>query len=47
MSKGLIPGDMGLIGSMVQDICYFNAKRYFRFPDRAGSPVAATGEARA
>ncbi|HEX7574155.1 MAG TPA: glucuronate isomerase [Bacteroidota bacterium] len=46
MTKGLIPGDMGLVGSMVRDICYFNAKRYFRFPDRAGSPAVTPGEAR-
>jgi glucuronate isomerase len=31
MSKGLIPADMKLIGSMVQNICYYNAKRYFQF----------------
>ena len=36
MTKGLIPGDTGLVGGMVRDICYFNAKRYFRFPERAG-----------
>jgi glucuronate isomerase len=32
MSKGLIPIDLKLIGAMVQDICYYNAKRYFQFP---------------
>lgn len=37
MAKGLIPGDMGLVGEMVRDICYFNAKRYFRFPESAGA----------
>lgn len=31
MSKGLIPADVKLIGTMVQDICYYNAKRYFQF----------------
>ena len=36
MANGLIPGDLGLVGNMVRDICYFNAKRYFRFPERAG-----------
>jgi hypothetical protein len=30
----------------VRDICYFNAKRYFRFPDRAGTPAVVTGKAR-
>lgn len=31
MKKGLIPNDMDLVGKMVQDICYFNAKKYFQF----------------
>jgi len=42
MARGLIPGDTGLVGGMVRDICYFNAKRYFRFPDR-GETAAAPG----
>lgn len=29
IKKGLVPNDMALIGSMVQDICYRNAKEYF------------------
>jgi glucuronate isomerase len=29
MEKGLIPPDMELVGGMVRDISYFNAKRYF------------------
>jgi glucuronate isomerase len=29
MEKGEIPNDMPLIGQMVQDICYHNAKKYF------------------
>jgi len=33
MERGLIPNDMKLVGSMVQDICYYNAKRYFDFPE--------------
>lgn len=32
MEKGLIPNDIKLIGSMVEDICYNNAKKYFGFP---------------
>ncbi len=32
MERGLIPGDLALVGEMVRDICYFNARRYFRFP---------------
>lgn len=33
MERGLIPGDLELVGGMVKDICYFNAKRYFKFDD--------------
>jgi glucuronate isomerase len=31
MEQGLLPNDLNLIGSMVQDICYGNASRYFGF----------------
>lgn len=31
MSKGFIPKDLKFVGDMVQNICYFNAKRYFPF----------------
>ncbi len=31
MKDGLLPDDMELIGSMVQDICYRNAAKYFGF----------------
>jgi glucuronate isomerase len=31
IEKGLIPNDMKLIGGIVQEICYYNAKRYFDF----------------
>jgi glucuronate isomerase len=31
IEKGLIPNDVKLIGGMVQDICYNNAKKYFGF----------------
>ena len=31
MEKGLIPDDMNLVGKMVEDICYNNAKEYFKF----------------
>lgn len=31
MQQGLIPNDISWIGSIVQDICYGNAKRYFPF----------------
>ena len=31
MKMGLLPSDIGLVGKMVSDISYFNAKRYFGF----------------
>lgn len=31
MESGLLPYDMELVGNAVADICYFNAKNYFRF----------------
>jgi glucuronate isomerase len=31
VEKGLIPNDLELIGRMVEDICYYNAKKYFDF----------------
>ena len=31
MHDGLLPNDFGLIGKMVQDICYYNARNYFGF----------------
>ncbi len=32
MEKGLIPSDLKLVGAMVQDISYRNARAYFGFP---------------
>lgn len=31
METGLIPDDFEMVGKMVQDICYYNAKSYFNF----------------
>lgn len=31
VEDGLIPNDMNLLGQMVKDICYYNAKEYFDF----------------
>jgi glucuronate isomerase len=31
VENGLIPNDMKLLGQMVEDICYNNAKEYFNF----------------
>jgi glucuronate isomerase len=29
--NGIIPNDLNMVGKMVQDICYYNAKNYFPF----------------
>lgn len=36
--RGLLPNDISLVGGMVRDICYHNARRYFGFgrPDGGG-----------
>ena len=31
MRRGLIPRDMKLVGTLVSDVCYNNAKKYFSF----------------
>jgi len=31
VENGLIPHDMDLLGNMVQDICFRNAREYFGF----------------
>ena len=35
MQRGLIPDDMELVGALVRDICYGNARRYFGFYEEA------------
>ena len=35
MEKGELPGDIEWVGSIIQDICYNNAKRYFNFQPAA------------
>ena len=32
MKRGRLPDDLDLVGALVRDVCYFNARRYFRFP---------------
>jgi glucuronate isomerase len=34
MKQGFLPYDLDLVGLLVQDVCYSNAKRYFAFPGR-------------
>jgi len=31
MQQGLLPDDLDLVGAMVRDVCYHNARRYFGF----------------
>ncbi len=31
MAQGLLPDDLGLVGTMVRDVCHDNAARYFDF----------------
>jgi glucuronate isomerase len=31
VEKGLLPSDMNLLGTMVENICYYNARNYFGF----------------
>jgi glucuronate isomerase len=31
IQQGILPGDLDLVGRMVEDICYYNAARYFGF----------------
>ncbi len=31
LRKGLVPNDIAFLGKMIQDICYHNAKEYFKF----------------
>lgn len=45
MARGLIPMDFGLVGSMVSDICYNNAVRYFGFPLPQLSPGTVAARA--
>ena len=35
MEEGLIPDDDQLVGGMVKDICYQNARQFFRLPGLA------------
>jgi glucuronate isomerase len=32
--RGELPADLELLGGMVQDICYYNARKYFNFPEK-------------
>jgi glucuronate isomerase len=41
--RGLVPDDRALLGKLVQNICFYNAKRYFGFdiPDHGGAVAKA------
>ena len=40
MQRGLLPNDMSLVGPMVSDISYYNAKSYFGFPVNTSKEAA-------
>ena len=44
IGRGLIPDDLKTAGKMVQDICYYNAKRYFKFPTVAKDETSKGAE---
>jgi glucuronate isomerase len=37
VEKGLVPNDRGLLGAMVQDVCFRNARQYFGFAVGGGA----------
>ena len=39
IERGELPNDIKWIGSVIQDICYYNAKRYFQLPETAVNVV--------
>jgi glucuronate isomerase len=43
LERGLLPNDEALVGRMVTDICFNNAKRYFNLPVAAAVRVTAAG----
>lgn len=46
VEEGTVPGDLPLVGGMLQDICYHNAERYFALPgepSKQAMPAAGHG----
>ena len=39
VAKGLVPDDEQLLGPLIQNICYANAKNYLAFPGVDETPV--------
>lgn len=37
--RGLLPDDRALLGQLVEDVCYLNARDYFAFPDKKEGPA--------
>jgi glucuronate isomerase len=40
IDRGEMPGDMGLVGGMVRNICYHNARSYLALPELRGQKAA-------
>jgi glucuronate isomerase len=47
MAAGLLPGDFGLVGALVEDVCFRNAESFFGFelPDRRAQAARASTSA--
>jgi glucuronate isomerase len=41
--RGLLPDDRALLGKLVQNICFYNAKRYFGFETPEDADTAERG----
>ncbi len=44
VEEGLLPGDEKLLGKMVSDVCYYNAKEYFGFVTSRGPSLSPPRE---
>ena len=42
--EGLLPDDRALLGRLVENVCFFNARDYFGFPMGAAADVDRAGE---
>jgi hypothetical protein len=45
MEDGLLPDDEKLVGSMIRNICYANAKNYLAFPGVTDGKAKNSGAA--
>ena len=43
MARGVLPDDLAIVGELVRDVCYANARRYFPFPVYANAGPQSHG----